>query len=272
MAATGLEVRMHEGRDRAELSQFTKTLDEIRRSLMEIDEVHLMRGTRATWVVDDIKRSRSDLVVRLRSREKSTEHRDADDMLVPVQALVQGAEVLQSRATVPDLFIPKTVRRLEKIATPTVGVQEVSLAVYNGKVSDRVDLDSAVRDNAAAAVNPLAMSYGSVTGRLSELKTTETGGGVRIVVRDGRQAVSGHVRRERAEDLRELWGHRVMFGGIVRRNASGQAIRIDVDRIERMPDASAVRPSPDELLGAYAGTLTDEQIDERLERMRRGES
>ena len=274
MAGTGLEVRMHEGRDRAELSQFTKTLDEIRRSLVEIDEVHLMRGTRATWVVDDIKRSRGDLVVRLRSREKSTKQRDADDMLVPVQALVQGAEVLQTRATVPDLFVPQTVRRLERIATPTIGVQEVSLALYNGKVSDRVELDNAVRDNAAAAVNPLAMSYGSVTGRLSELKTTETGagGGVRVVVRDGRQAVAGHVRRERAEDLRELWGHRVMFGGIIRRNASGQAIRIDVDRIERMPDASAVRPSPDELLGAYAGTLTDDEIDQRLERIRRGES
>ncbi|WP_349268680.1 hypothetical protein [Mycolicibacterium parafortuitum] len=271
MVGTGLEVRLRQGRDRAELSQFTRTLDAIRLSLIEIDGVHLVRGSRATWVVDDISHVRDDLVVRLRSRYKVTKDRDAEDMLVPVQALLNGAEVLHERPTVPDLFAPKTVRRLAKIATPTLGVQEVSLALYNGKVGDRVELDNAVRDNATAAVKPIAFSYGSITGKLCELKSAERGGGVRVIVRDGNHAIAGHVRRDGAEQLRELWNHRVMLGGIIRRNSTGQALRIDVDHMEAMPDTNAGRTPPSELLGAYAGTLTDKQIDERLDRMRRGE-
>jgi hypothetical protein len=266
-----LEVRLREGRDRAELSQFTRTLDTIRLALLEIDEVHLARGTRATWVVDDVKHVDHDLVVHLRSRDKATKDRDVDDMMVPVQALLHGAETLQERPTVPELFVPATVRRMAKLATPTVGVQEVSLALYNGSIGDRIELGTAVRDNANAAVKPMGMSYGSVTGRLCELTSPERGGGVRVLVRNGRQAVTGYVNRERADELRGLWDHRVMLGGIIRRNATGQALRIDVDRIDSMPDTNADRPSTSELLGAYAGTLTDKQIDQRLERLRRGE-
>ena len=88
------------------LSEFTRTLDEIRFSLRDIDEVYLLRGTRATWVVDDLKHERNDLVVRLQARNVPS-NRPLEDMAVPVDALVAGAEVLQERATVPDLFAPK---------------------------------------------------------------------------------------------------------------------------------------------------------------------
>ena len=95
-------------------------------------------------------------------------------MMVPVEALVGGAEVLQQRATVPDLFAPKTVTRLASLATPTTaGVEGVSLAMYNGTTGEHIELDNAVRDNATAAVNPTVFAYGSVTGTLSGLRHRE---------------------------------------------------------------------------------------------------
>jgi hypothetical protein len=269
MAGTGLEVRLHQGRHRAELSQFTRTLNEIRLSLRDIDEVYLLQGTRATWVVDDLKHEHNDLVVRLQARNVPSK-RPLADMEVPVEALVDGAVALQQQPAVPAYFTPTTVNRLAKLATPTVGIQGVSLASYNGVVGPRVELDDAVRDNAAAAANPIAMSWGSVTGRLSELKTPERSGGVRVTIRDdARQAIAGHVPQDRTEQLREMWGHRVTLGGVLKRNASGQVVHIDVDRLEPMPDNNSERVSADKLLGISAGSWTDKQIEEFLHDIRR---
>jgi hypothetical protein len=262
VVGTGLEVRLHQGRERAEVSQFTRTLNEIVGSLRDIDQVYLLRGTRATWVLDDLRHEHDDLVVHLQARNVPSK-RDLTDMMVPVQALVDGAEVLQERATVPELFAPKTVNRLAKLATPTVGVYGVSLATYNGESSTHVELGSAVKDNATAAVNPIEIAYGSVTGTLSELrKVQRQRGGVRVAIRDelGRQAITGQVADQMTEELRQLWGHRVILGGIIKRNVTGQAIHIDVDRIEAMPETNVGRPSTDSLLGAAQGLSTDEYM------------
>lgn len=263
---------MHQGRERAEVSKFARTLDEIVLSLREVDQVYLLRGTRATWVLDRVEHQRDDLVVRLGPRNVPP-GRDVSDMMVPVQALVNGAEVLQDRATVPELFAPKTVTRLAKLATPDGGVQGVSLSTYNGKTRDRVELDNAVRDNAIAAVNPIQIAYGSVTGTLSGLRHVQRrGGGVQVTLRDDleRRAITGLVPESQAEQLRQLWRHRVLLGGIIKRNGSGQAIRIDVDRIERMPDDDTGMPSTDALLGAASGWLGDMAVDDFITEMRDG--
>lgn len=267
VVTTGLEVRLHQGRERAELSQFTRTLDEVRLALRDIDQVYLLQGTRATWVVDDLKHERDDLVVRMQARDVQST-RPAADMQIPVLALVDGAAVLQRQPTVPEYFTKSTIERLVKLATPTVGVQGVSLAAYNGKTGELVELDDVVRENAKAAAYPSAISWGSVTGRLSELRTTEGRGAVRITIRDGRRAVAGRVPQDRTEQLREMWGHRVTLGGVLKRNASGQVVHIDVDRLEAMPDSDIGRSPAGQLLGAVEG-VTDKQIDEYLRRSRR---
>ncbi|WKG06019.1 hypothetical protein [Mycolicibacterium sp. HK-90] len=272
MAATGLEVRLHQGRERAEVSKFARTLDEIVLSLREVDQVYLLRGTRATWVLDRVEHQRDDLVVRLGPRNVPS-GRDVSDMMVPVQALVDGAEVLQEHAAVPELFAPKTVTRLAKLATPTGGVQGVSLATYNGKTRDLVELDNAVRDNAIAAVNPIQIAYGSVTGTLSALRHVQRRqGGVQVTVRDDleRRAITGVVGESQAEQLRPLWRHRVQLSGIIKRNGSGQAIRIDVDSIEQMPEDNSGRPSTAELLGVASGWLGDMTVDDYIAELRNG--
>ncbi|OCB25005.1 hypothetical protein A5674_22140 [Mycobacterium malmoense] len=68
--------------------------------------------------------------------------------------------------------------------------------------------------------------------------------------------------------MHSAWRHRVTVGGVIRRNARGQAIRMDVDRIERMPEDNSGRPSTDTLLGAAAGAFDDVSVDEFLDRLR----
>lgn len=268
MAGTGLEVRLHQGRDRAELSAFTRALDEVRLSLREIDEVYLERAPRPTWVVEGLKEDKHDLVVLLQARSELAKRSDLD---MPVRALVDGARVLQDEPTVPEYFPPRTVDRLARLATPTVGIQGVSLAVSNGVVGNRIELNNAVRNNATAAIKQVAISYGSVTGRLTKLEKIERRqGGARITIRNGRQAIAGYVPADKTETLPRMWGYRVNCSGTLKRNASGQIIHIDVlDSLELMPEGNLGRPSSDELLGAAKGWLTEGQIDEYLRQLRR---
>jgi hypothetical protein len=269
MAATGLEVTLHQGRERAEVRRFTHTLNEIVASLREIDEVYKERATRATWVLAAVSHRRSNLIVRLEAREVPKK-RELSDMLVPVQALVDGAKVLQREPSVPHLFTPATVGRLGELAEPNDGVQTVSLATYNGQRGKPVGLTDKVKNNAAAAVQPYEFSYGTITGKVFGLKDNTRTRGVRLTIRDEtrREAVEGEVPENLAETIRGAWRHRVTIGGIIRRNSRGQAIRVDVDRIEPMPEGDSGRPSPDELLGVAEPEFTKISVDEFVDRLR----
>jgi hypothetical protein len=267
-AATGLEVTLHQGRERVEVKRFTHTLNEIVASLREIDEVYIERATRATWVLAAVQHRRGNLVVRLEARRVPV-RRPLADMLVPVQALVDGAKVLQREPAVPHLFTPATVGRLADLSEPREGVQTVSLATYNGRRGRRVDLTAKVQKNATAAVQPYEISYGSVTGKLFGLREVR-GGALRLTIRDEvtRAAIEGVIPETLAEEVRSGWRHRVALAGPIRRNARGQAIRIDVDQIERMPEDNAGRPSTTDLLGAAESMLDGLSVDEFVDRLR----
>jgi len=268
MTASGLEVRLHEGRERAEATRVARTLNEVVWSLQEIDKVHLLRGTRAVWVMADMSRENLDLVLRLEPRSVPAQ-RDIIDTMVPAEALVRGASTLSEQPVVPELFAPKTVSRLGGLAEPKDGIQSVTLATYNGTSQPAVELSDPVRMNAAAAVRPFEVSYGSVTGTLSGLREVR-GKSVRVTVRDalGKQAIDGLVPESMTEELRTAWRHRVALAGKVRRNARGQAIRIDVDHIERLPEGNSGRPSTNALLGIGADWLDGLTVDDFLGEVR----
>jgi len=270
MAATGLEVRLHEGRERAEATRVARTLNEVVWSLQDIDKVYLLHGTRATWVMADMHRKDDDLVLRLEPRNVPAK-RDTLDMMVPVEALVKGATSLAEQPVVPELFAPKTVTRVAALAEPRNGIQSVTLTTYNGRSGQSAFLSDQVRMNAASAVRPFEVTYGSVSGTLSGLREVKKGA-VRVTVRDtvGRQAIEGIVPASMAEDLRSAWRHRVALSGKVKRNARGQAIRIEVDHIELLPEGNSGRPSTDALLGVGADWLDGMTVDDFLREVRNG--
>lgn len=272
MATTGLEVRVREGRERAEVGRFTRTLDEIVLALREIDRTYLMRGTRATWILADLDHDGDEMVVRLEARP-STRGRPTEDMLVPMRAFVEGAARLYVAAEVPRLFTATTVERIAVLAQPHRGVQTVSLALYNGQVGARVDLSDNVLRHAREAVRTHEISYGSVTGVLDSLTANHRQrGAMRVSIYEPaqRQAVGGNIAEGMAEELRALWRHRVLAGGKVRRNQRGQVIRIDIDRLEPMPEDNLGRPSTQQLLGVAPDWLEGQAVDEFLRDVRRG--
>ncbi len=269
MATTGLEVRLHEGRERAEVGRFTRTLDEIVLALREIDRVYLQRGTRAAWILTDLSRDKGDMVVRLQARP-SAQKRTADDMLLPVRAFVHGAERLNEVAEVPRYFTSKTVERMAELSESKKGVQTVSVALFNGEVGQHVQLSDAVHDHAREAVRTHEISYGSLTGVLDALAANHRQlGATRVTIYTaGREAVAGNIADGMAEKVRALWQHRVLAGGKIWRNQRGQAIRIEIDRLEPMPENNAGRPNSKELLGIAPDWTGGIDVDEYLRNLR----
>lgn len=70
------------------------------------------------------------------------------------------------------------------------------------------------------------------------------------------------------EDLRTARRHRVSLSGKVRRNARGQAIRIEVDQLELLPEGNSGRPSTEALLGVGADWLDGLTVDDFLREVR----
>lgn len=269
MDSRGLEVRLHEGRERAEAARVARTLSTVVRTLEEIDQVHLLRGSRPKWVMADMSRRNQDLILRLEPRH-AVRDRDLVDMLVPAEALVSGSLALAELPEVPRLFAPVTVSRVAALAKPKEGVEFVTFSTYDDSGERSAPLSNSVYANATAAVKQASIAYGTVTGRLSALRDPVRGGGLRVTIRDERdkRAVDGFVPESREDELRGLWRHRVSLAGKVRRNARGQAIRIDVDQIARLPEGNQGRPSTDELLGVGADWLDGLSVDEFLQGMR----
>lgn len=55
---------------------------------------------------------------------------------------------------------------------------------------------------------------------------------------ESRRAVQAFVDAGQAEQLRELRLDRVLVGGIIKRNRRGRVIRIDVDRVQTLPEVN----------------------------------
>lgn len=270
MGANGLQVTLRQGRERAEIGRFTRTLDEVVLSLKEIDEVYLDRGTRPVWILDSVRTRGHTLTIRLAPRDLPKK-RELGDMLVPVKALVDGARTLEHEPSVPKLFQPATVSRIAKLAIPHDGVQSVALATYNGQVGEKVHLDDRVKANALAAVQPNYYTLGTVVGRVFAVGENRKRHTLRLAIRDENRGtvVEAHTPEELEPEARDAWRHRVIVGGEIRMNARGQAVRIDVDRIDRMPEDNSGRPVTESVLGCISpDRLEGLTVDELLERMR----
>ncbi|MDI3195427.1 hypothetical protein QK290_13480 [Pseudarthrobacter sp. AL07] len=266
MTTTGLEVRLREGRERAAVHRFTKTLDDLVLALREIDKSYLTHGSRPTWVIAGLNHESSgDMIVRLEARSPSRT-RPLEDMLLSVEALVDGVNSLGSLPEVPRFYSPETVGRITRIATPSEGFAEVSVASYNGKINSRAVLTSEVRQNAELALQGKEVSYGSISGTLDTVSSAPARNILRARIYDEQtqRAVAGVVSQDLSESLRQHWNHRVLVGGLITRNGRGQALKIEIDQLERLPENDLGMPSPAELLGIAPTWLNGENVDDYM--------
>lgn len=271
MTTTGLEVRLCEGRTKPSVQRFTKTLDDVVLSLREIDRLYLRRGSRPTWVVESLHHDDQASVIRLEPRTTSRT-RPIADMLEPVNAFVDGVSKLEQSAEIPKLYGPETVERIRRIAASGDEYSNISLASYNGTIGKIATLSESVRENAESAVKGKDVSRGSMSGILDTVGTTPRKNLLRVRVFDKQtqRAVTGNAAPYLSEALREHWNHKVLVGGLITRNAQGQAIRIEIDRIERLPEDDSMMPSPSELLGIAPDWTGGIAVDEFMRGLRNG--
>ncbi|WP_157170707.1 hypothetical protein [Nocardia araoensis] len=270
MTTTGLDVRLRVGQSRVEVTRFTKTIDQVVIALREIDALYVRRPPeRVTWVVAGLRQHASELSVRVEAESKG--RRPLEDLLVPADALVSGARQLQEVAEVPELYSPQTVERVIDIATPKGGLHSVEVATYNGSRGEPVTLSNSVRDNAKEAVRGRGESYGSFAGVLEVLarprRRTEM---LKLSIYDvqTRRAIIGMASSEFEEKVHALFGKRVLAGGLLTRNSSGQAIRLEVKQLEGFE--AVPYPKADDLLGAAPDWLGGMSVDAYIAEVRRG--
>ncbi|MFI6582188.1 hypothetical protein [Embleya sp. NPDC050493] len=273
MGVRGLEVSIRQGAEGVDVPRFTTSLNHMISALTDIDGAYLARGVRPQWIVNDLRSDSTHLIARVSAREHL--ERSMSDMLFPIQALVDGVNHLADNPEVPPYYIDQAVRHVIRAGTPGQGVQEVSVALFNGRVGPAAVLSEAVRANGTAAVRRRRRVHGSVTGVL-DIANLRHKSRMRISIFDKttRRAVSGVIPTEADEDLRAqaraALGSRVRVGGIITRNDRGQAISIQVERLRVLPDSGAQRPIADELLGVDPDWLGGISVDEWLYEVRGG--
>jgi hypothetical protein len=191
-------------------------------------------------------------------------------MLRPVDAFVEGIRSLEQKAEIPKLYSPETVERIKRIATSGNEYSQISMASYNGKINSTAVLSPEVRENAAEAVKGNDTALGSMSGVLDTVGATQRRNILRVRLFDKQteRAITGNAAPALSEALREHWNHRVLVGGLVTRNAQGQAIRIEITQIERLPENDQGMPSPSELLGIAPDWLDGMTVDEYMRGIR----
>jgi hypothetical protein len=270
MAAGALDVRIRSSRDeRVELARLTRTLDEVRLALAEIDRVYVLRGRRPKWVVSALSDEVEYLLIRV--TPAATVGRDTRSLLAPAEALVSGIDVLQRLPEVPQYYTESTVERVLKIGEPGHGVREVALAAVNGS-ADYVPVSEPVRQHAREAVRGKETSLGSVAGWLDQMNARRVGTGLLMVSLFDpltRRAVTGHMPATMEPEAHELWRHRVLARGQVTRNERGQPVRINIEGFERLPEDDSARAPVAELLGIDPDWLGGQDVDEYVREARR---
>ena len=222
------------------------------------------------WLVDDLDHDRRELTVRLVPRMGSSKRSD-ESVLVPIEALVEGVAELQERPELPAFFQESTVSRLLKVGKPGQGIARVTLATVNGDVGPLQPLSDRLLSNGRDAVRPADESAGSVVGRL-DIMNARAERKLRVSLFDSasRRAITGYASAALREQVLLHFEHRVLAEGLVTRNERGQIVKIQIERLQRLPDDDSQRASVEQVFGADPEWLGGRDVDEFLREARRG--
>lgn len=271
MSTTALEVRIRPAEGRIELQRLTSTLDQLRLALSDIDRAYVYRGSRPKWVIADIRQLEVEILIRVTASASPT--RPAASMLASVDALVSGVESLRHEPIVPDYYSPQTVERILTVSGPGRGIRDISLATVNGNAGKPVHVSEPVRENARRAVLGVQESLGSVAGWLDSMSARRLGSGrLMVALYDPltRSAVIGELPSEMADEAHDrYWRRRVLASGRVKRNDSGQAVRIKIDGLELLPEDDNERAPVADLIGSDPDWLDGQSVDEYIREVRR---
>jgi hypothetical protein len=155
----------------------------------------------------------------------------------PLNGFVDGVELLGTQAEIPPFFSQDTVGRVGHIGKHlgSGGVDQVAVTSLNGESHTAVVNESTV-SNANRAAEPVRSAFSSMSGTLDVLshgKFREP----RALIRDpkSRHSVRIVAHADQSDILRSAWGSRVLVAGLLRRNAAGQPISLEMTELEVLP-------------------------------------
>ena len=117
-------------------------------------------------------------------------------------------------------------------------IDAVKIASLNGSRHNS-SINGKTIEQAYQAVKPATNSWGSILGRLEDLRARK-GRDPRAVIYMARtrRAIVVRASRDQTNQLRDAWGRDVLATGQLTRNSSGQPIRLELTQLE------IVEPSP----------------------------
>jgi len=263
MSDAALEVRLGGKPGGISERAFTGTLDNVTRALEELDRILEPRRTsRPVWnVTHTAWETDGSARVQLTPDLRSSSSRSFEEVSRPTAELWGGIRSLDRLPEIPNMFTESVVERVSSlrglIDRPRSGLASIALVpLMVDSPRPPADVSESVHSNAQAAIAAASLSYGSLIGRLDLISARGRYRKIGLYA-DGGVAVNCNVDKIPYPELFALFDQRVAAIGLLRRNASGQPVRLDVDSIERIPESAVVGSAA--LLGAIpdlGGDLT----------------
>lgn len=237
-----LEIRLDVGRSGVTPRAYSSALLGLTQSLEDLDRLAEPNPKdRARWFVADTKWRSSGPVVRLQPEVRRAA-RSMPELLRPSQAFVAGIEHLHRMPEIPADFTERIVERVAKLSaltsSPSTGLRAVSV-IADGAQDEPARIDETVETNARRATHATSLAYGSLVGRLDMISARRRTPQIGLVADYGPPVTCNVGKLDPAEYL-AVFNHRVMVEGIVKRNGSGQVVRIEVDRLTAAPARSSI--------------------------------
>lgn len=241
---------------------YTQLLSHVRFMLEEIDRLAAPGDlSRPEWAVRSTETVESTFRVLLLPRILPKE-RDPDSLSIPPLALVEGVRSLASVPEIPRLFSEPVVSHVDKLGDQIGknGIAGVSVMSVNTQRSPEAQVTESVRENARRAVEPASVAWSSVVGTLDVISARRERRRVGLLTEQGR-AVLCNVQKIPRDVVLEAFEKRVVAAGRLRRNSSGQPVRLDVESLEVLPRLGPIVTARD-LLGAGRGIIVPSEAGE----------
>jgi hypothetical protein len=175
---------------------------------------------------------------------------------------VAGVKVLADAPEIPRLFSEEVVQRVDRVGQQIghSGITGLTVTSVNGSRTPDVALTDAVKQNARQAVETASIAWSSVVGVLDVISARRQRRQIGLLTDEGRAVVcnTGTLPREQVFAAFE---RRVVASGLLKRNARGQAVSLDVETLETLPQRLPMGAG--DLLGAapnITGGLTNEEF------------
>lgn len=195
---------------------------------------------------------------------------DTDDDHAPAAALrlVEGFGAAEQASVLPDFWTPADATRAANLATRFGEATDHGLTLRlvddTEAVLAHAEVTHAVVDHLREAIKPTGQTIGSMIGTLGSVSVRSrrraglwpARGGARVEVR---------FREDQQRLVADALGNRAQISGRLHRNSRGQLLRIDMRRLEVLPDPNLLLS---DLQGRARGMTEGRGALEHLRRLR----